>query len=100
MKKKIEKNNSKQTQLTINKDIKIKDVKDTPPLLVKPIRVNTIKQAKKLLSRLIWQLQTEEIKSQKAKDITYLLSVFLTVIRDSELEERIKTLEERIGLGK
>ena len=80
----------------LNLSAKDSNVNGTPPPLAKPIKVNNVKQAKKLLSRLIYQLQTEEIKSQKAKDITYLLSVFLTVIRDTELEERLTELERKV----
>lgn len=62
---------------------------DTPA----PIKINSAKQAKRLLSRLIYQLQTKEVTGQDAKDIAYLLSIYIQVFNQMELEERIKKLE-------
>jgi hypothetical protein len=62
-----------------------------------PLRVNSIKKAKKLLSRCIYQMQKGEITDQKGKNLAYMIQVFLMVVKDSELEERITELEKRIG---
>ena len=51
--------------------------KDTPP--GNPIRVKKNTDAKRLLSRLIYQLQKGEITGQDAKDLCYLLSTFITL---------------------
>jgi hypothetical protein len=67
----------------------------TPPL--RPVKVRSLKDAKRLLSRLIVQLQSGQVKGSDAKDLTYLLSVFLQLVRDHELEQRIKRIEQTIG---
>jgi hypothetical protein len=63
----------------------------TPPL--RPVKVRTLRDAKRLLSRTITQLQAGTVTGQAAKDLTYLLSVFVQLVRDYELEERIEKLE-------
>ena len=76
----------------------IKEVTTPPPVLERPVRVNNVKQAKKLLSKLIYGLQTGEIDSRKAKDLTYLLSVFITVVKETEFDERLKALESKLSI--
>lgn len=67
----------------------VKNLTDTPA----PIKVLSAKHAKRLLSRLIYQLQTKEVTGQDAKDIAYLLSIYIQIFNQMELEERIKKLE-------
>lgn len=67
-----------------------------PPVLERPVKVNNVKQAKKLLSKLIYGLQTGEIEGRKAKDLTYLLSVFITIVKETEFDERLKELEKKL----
>jgi len=69
----------------------IKSLSDTPA----PIKVNNVKTAKRLLSRLIYQLQAGDIHGQKAKDLCYLLSVYIQIFTQSELEDRINALEAK-----
>ena len=72
---------------------------NAPPLVLeRPVKVNNVKQAKKLLSKLIYGLQTGEIDSRKAKDLTYLLSVFITVVKETEFDERLKALESKLSI--
>ena len=71
------------------------NIKHPPPILSKPQKVNNIKQAKKLLSKLIYALQTNEIDGRKAKDLCYLLSVFIGIVKDCELENRLDKLEQQ-----
>ena len=61
----------------------------------KPVKVTKISDAKRLLSKLIYKLQTGEIEGQSAKDMTYLLISYVNMIKDMEFEERLKQLEER-----
>jgi len=61
----------------------------------KPVKVTKISDAKRLLSKLIYKLQTGEIEGQSAKDLTYLLISFVNIIKDVEFETRLKELEER-----
>jgi len=66
----------------------------------RPVKVRTLKDAKRLLSRIIIQLQAGTIKGQDAKDLCYLISTFIQLVRDYELEERIKKLEQIKGITK
>ena len=68
-----------------------------PPLCDRPVKVTNVKQAKKLLSKLIYGLQTGEIEGRKAKDLTYLLSVFITIIKETEFEKRLNELESKLS---
>ena len=61
-----------------------------------PIRVNNLKSAKRLLSRLIYELQSGAITSQLAKDLTYLLNVYVTTFKTYENELRLTELEALI----
>ena len=59
----------------------------------RPVKVRKLKDAKRLLSRLIVQLQAGTIAGQDAKDLCYLLSTFVQIVRDADLEQRIEKLE-------
>ncbi len=72
--------------------------KSPVPLKEEPIRVKNLKDAKKLLSRLLVSFQREEVDSRQAKDLAYLISVFIQAVKDAELEERIKVLEDKTFL--
>ncbi len=63
----------------------------------KPVKVTKISDAKRLLSKLIYKLQTGEIEGQSAKDMTYLLISYVNMIKDIEFEERLKQLEEKVS---
>jgi hypothetical protein len=65
------------------------------PLLDAPIE--SIADAKRTLGRLILGFQQGTINSQDAKTMCYLLISFSAMCRDNDLEERIKTLEEKAG---
>jgi len=65
------------------------------PLLDVNIKVNNLKSAKRLLSKLISRFISGEIKNQDAKDLAYLVSVYVSVVKDAEIEQRIKSLEEK-----
>jgi hypothetical protein len=59
-----------------------------------PIKVNKLKDGRRLLSRLIHQLQTGQVSGQVAKDLCYLLTTYVNVFRTAELEQRIEALEK------
>ncbi len=61
-----------------------------------PIKVNNLKSARRLLSRLIHQLQTGEVENKTAKDLTYLLISFVNVFKAHEFEQRLEALEKKI----
>ena len=74
------------------------DRKNTPPSLKeKPIRVRNLKDAKKLIGRLLVAFQREEIDGRNAKDLAYLLTVFIQIVKDVELDERLTKLENNIN---
>jgi len=63
-----------------------------------PIKVNNLKSARRLLSRLIYQLQTGEVKNQTAKDLTYLLISYVNVFKAYEFEQRLEKLESKLSI--
>jgi predicted nucleotidyltransferase len=62
------------------------------------MRVKNLKDAKRLMSRLLVAFQRGDTDNRDAKDLAYLLSVYVQIVKDSEIEERIAMLEERIAL--
>jgi len=64
--------------------------------LSNPIKVTSLKNAKRLLSRLIYDLQSGLIENQTAKDLTYLLVSYVNVFKQYEIEKRIDEIEKRI----
>ncbi len=74
---------------------KLKKVKGNYTLS-NPIKVTSLKNAKRLLSRLIYDLQSGMIENQTAKDLTYLLVSYVNVFKQYEIEKRIDEIEKRI----
>lgn len=66
------------------------------PLLDLKIKVTNLKSAKRLMSKLISGFISGKIINQNAKDLAYLVSTFVAIVKDAEIEERIKMLEEKI----
>ncbi len=64
--------------------------------LSNPIKVTSLKNAKRLLSRLIYDLQSGLIENQTAKDLTYLLVSYVNVFKQYEIEKRIDEIEKGI----
>ncbi len=60
------------------------------------IRVRTINDARRLLSRLIYLLQVEKIEARHAKDLCYLCNCFVNITRDSDIESRLEILETEV----
>lgn len=61
------------------------------------IKVTNLKQAKRLLSRMIYDLQTGTIENQTAKDLTYLLVSYVNVFKQYEIEQRLDLIEKQIN---
>lgn len=61
------------------------------------IKVTSLKQAKRLLSRLIYDLQTGVIENQTAKDLTYLLISYANIFKQYEIEQRIDEIEKKLN---
>ena len=68
-----------------------------PPLMgLRPIRVSCARDAKRLMARIILALQKQTIASQTARDLCYLLVTYVTMLRETELEERVAKLERGV----
>ena len=61
---------------------------------LRPIRVRTVRDARRLLARVLKQLQLEEISESRAKTISYVANSFAKLYEVSELEERVTELEK------
>jgi len=60
-----------------------------------PIKVTNLKNAKRLLSKLIYELQAGTIEGQRAKDLCYLLISYVNVFKSYEIENRLTELEKK-----
>lgn len=79
------------------KDLEGKNLENPNVLLNKPIRISRIKDAKRLLSRLIFEFQKGTINGRDAKDLTYLLISYVTICKAIDFEERLIKLEEKFN---
>jgi len=59
----------------------------------KHIRLNSARDAHKLLSKMINERRRKEIDGQECRDIGYLLRILLDSIEAGEFEDRIENLE-------
>ena len=71
---------------------------EIPPYAKKPIR--NVKDAKKMLSKLIHAFQMGKVMSDQAKTLCYLIISYVQIIRDADFEERLIKLEQQKGKGK
>ena len=79
---------------------KYKNKQLTNEYTLKPIRVNNLKSAKRLLSKLIYDLQIGNIDSKLAKDLTYLVSVYVNIFKEYDLEKKLDQLEKQLDTKK
>jgi len=61
------------------------------------IRLNDLRDAQKLLKKLINERYRDELETGKARDIGYLLKVFIEAYEKSDLEKRIEALEQNLS---
>jgi len=69
-----------------------KDTGTLPPILIRDLR-----SCKRLLGRLIVQLQKGEIAESYSKTLAYLLTVYCELACAADFEERLKKLEIKEG---
>jgi hypothetical protein len=69
----------------------------TPSLAERPIRIRTLRDARRLMGRIIVAFQRGEIGGRDAKDLAYLISVYVQVAKNADLEDRIINLENKVG---
>jgi hypothetical protein len=63
----------------------------------RPVRIRDVQSAKRLLSRVIMQIQRGEVEDGKARLLTYCLSVYVGICKDNDFEIRLKAIEEALG---
>jgi len=73
----------------------MKKLNGTLPLL-KCSKVTNVKEARRLLSKIIECFCKGTLDNKDAKDLCYILSVFITVIKETEFDERLQALEEKL----
>jgi hypothetical protein len=72
-----------------------KDAGSIPPFAKKPI--HSVKDAQKMLARLIHAFQCGKVDGTEAKTLCYLLISYSQLVKDHDFEERIKALEGKAG---
>ncbi len=60
-------------------------------------RILTIEKARRLFSHLIQDYRDGVIEERKARTLAYLLSTYISICRDTELERRIEALETMVA---
>jgi hypothetical protein len=61
---------------------------------LRPVRVTDLKGATRLLARVLFQLQKEDISESKAKTISYVCNSYIKAFELSEVEKRVLALEQ------
>lgn len=87
--------NEKQKQANA---LQVIDLKQTPgpgPMFNKIVRVRDARSARRLMGKIILEFQKKTINSEDAKTLSYLVSTFLQACTISDIEERIKFLENK-----
>ena len=65
----------------------------------KPLIVTNLQDAKILISRIVYQLQTGDVDISLAKAILYGTSCYIQCVKEADIEDRIKQLEDKIGVN-
>ncbi len=64
---------------------------------MRPVRVRSIKDASLLLSRVLMQLQKDEISENKARSISYVCNSYVKAFELSEIQSRLDDLEIKVN---
>ena len=80
----------------VNKNNNSKDL-EKQGMFKRPIRVNDLRTARRLMSRTILSFQNNEISDTQAKTLCYLTQNFANLMRISTFEDRIIELEKLLG---
>ena len=76
-----------------SKDPDQTDNSTTPPT-IRAVRLKTLADVRRFGSRVVNQLIRKEITESEARAYGYLLSIMSGVIKDSDIEDRLKALEK------
>jgi hypothetical protein len=84
-----------------SQSLKNKSVTETTPPISLPIipgtiKLNNIKGAKRILSRLISGFIKNEVSDSKAKTLCYLVTSYVTIVKDNDFENRLQLLESTL----
>lgn len=60
-------------------------------------RLNNSRSVAQHLANISHQLQDDEITESKARALTYIASILLRAIENSDFEERLKRLEDKLN---
>lgn len=59
----------------------------------------TIADARRLLARIISEFRAGTMDDREARTLCYMLATFVSIVRDSELENRLDALEQQLPKG-
>lgn len=65
---------------------------------VRRLNLKNLSDARRLIARIIKQVQNNEISVEKAKALGYLVNVFNGTYEKSELENRINEIKDHLGV--
>jgi len=65
----------------------------------KPIIISELKDAKILISKIIYDLQINKIQEARAKTLCYALTVAIQIYQAVDFEQRLKGLEDKLNIG-
>ena len=61
----------------------------------KGVRLQTLTDVRRFMAKITNQLYRGELETDRARTLGYLCNNITTVIRDNDLEQRLKTLEQQ-----
>jgi hypothetical protein len=68
--------------------------------MTRGIRLQSLADVRRFTAKTINQVYKNQITIEQGRCLGYLLSILASVIRDSDLEQRIEKLEKQAGLKK
>ena len=74
------------------------DSADDTPVCSRPINVHSVSDAKRLLSRIIREVQNDTMTGKKATSLTYLLTTFVQIAKQSEFDARLEGIEKKLSI--
>lgn len=82
----------------VKKDKAIEPVDIVPIFAKKPIR--SVRDAKKMLSRIIHVFQSGTVSSEHVKTLCYLLTSWVSIVNSADFENRLSEIELRLKVKK
>ncbi len=63
---------------------------------VRGIRLKSLSDIRRFVAKVTNQLHKDEITTEKARALAYLCGILCNIVKDTDLENRIKALEGKI----